>query len=103
MKREIGIVAAIMVIVFAISVARQVRADSQTFDPKAYFQSRCSSCHGSRAERRFNPDLPEQQMVDAILNGRKAERPPDMPGFAARGINVEQAKALIAYMRTLKH
>ena len=41
-------------------------------------------------------------MVDAILNGERMETPPDMPPFADKGINAERAKALIAYMKSLR-
>ena len=56
----------------------------------------------AEADKKFNPDLPENQMVDAILNGLPAETPPDMPAFADKGINEERAKALIAYMKSLR-
>ena len=56
----------------------------------------------AEADKKFNPDLPENQMVDAILNGLPAEPPPDMPTFADKGINEERAKALIAYMKSLR-
>ena len=51
---------------------------------------------------KFNPDLPEGQMVDAILNGMLMETPPDMPGFFQKGINEERAKPIIAYMKSLR-
>ena len=103
MNRGLEIVAAALVsTIFAVSVGAHLGSDGPTFEPKAYYRMRCASCHGSRAESRFNPDLPEQQMVEAILYGRKAERPPDMPSFGDKGINEERAKGLIAYMRAVK-
>ena len=41
-------------------------------------------------------------MVDAILYGEQLETPPDMPAFADKGINQERAKALIAFMKSLR-
>jgi len=78
------------------------RERNQSFDPKSYYKANCAGCHGSGAEKKFNPDLPESQMIDAILNGEKVETPPDMPAFADKGINQERAKALVAYMKSLR-
>ena len=41
-------------------------------------------------------------MIDAILNGLRMKTPPDMPAYANKGINEERAKALIAYMNSLR-
>jgi hypothetical protein len=30
------------------------------------------------------------------------EKPPNMPGFAEKGITADQAKALVAHMKSLK-
>src|SRR5712691_4875189 len=76
--------------------------EKQSFDPKAYYKLNCAECHGSEAEKRFNPDLPESQMIDSILNGAKAENTRDMPAFAEKGIDEQRAKALIAYMKSIR-
>ena len=75
---------------------------SQAFDSMAFYKNNCVGCHGSKAQKNFNPDLPEGQMVDSILNGVPMETPPDMPAFAEKGINEERAKALIAYMKSIR-
>ena len=41
-------------------------------------------------------------MVESILKGKKVEKPPNMPAFAEKGIDADQARALIAYMKSLK-
>jgi cytochrome c553 len=76
--------------------------EKQSFDPKAYYKPNCAECHGSEAEKRFNPDLPESQMIDSILNGAKAEDTRDMPAFAEKGIDEAKAKALINYMKSIR-
>lgn len=85
-------------------VSAQTRSarQKQTFDQVAFYKNNCVGCHGSKAEKKFNPDLPEGQMVDAILNGMRMEKPPDMPAFAAKRINEERAKDIIAYMKSLR-
>jgi len=80
----------------------QARTEKQPFNSPDYYRSNCAECHGKTAEKRFEPSLPEQQMVDAILYGEQLETPPDMPAFADKGINQERAKALIALMKSLK-
>ena|SRR5712692_7706199 len=74
----------------------------QAFEPAAYYKPNCEECHGSTAEKRFNPDNPEAQMIDSILNGAKAEGSKDMPAFAEKGIDETKAKALIAYMKSIR-
>jgi mono/diheme cytochrome c family protein len=76
--------------------------EKQTFDPKAYYKPNCAECHGSAAEKRFNPDSPESQMIDSILNGAKAENTRDMPAFAEKGIDEAKAKVLINYMKSIR-
>jgi len=41
-------------------------------------------------------------MIDSILNGAKAENTRDMPAFAEKGIDEQRAKALIAYMKSIR-
>jgi len=83
-------------------LSAQSRSEKQSFDSADYYKSNCAECHGKAAEKRFEPALPEPQMVDAILNGEQLETPPEMPAFADKGINEERAKALIAFMKSLR-
>jgi cytochrome c5 len=41
-------------------------------------------------------------MVQAILKGKKPEKPPNMPAYGEKGITEDQAKALVAFMKSLK-
>jgi mono/diheme cytochrome c family protein len=81
---------------------RRTTAVRREFDPKTFYKPNCEECHGSTAEKRFNPDNPESQMIDAILNGAKAEDTKDMPAFNQKGIDEQKAKILIAYMKSLR-
>jgi mono/diheme cytochrome c family protein len=76
--------------------------EKQSFDPKTFYKPNCAECHGSEAEKRFNPDLPDSQMIDSILNGAKAEGSKDMPAFAEKGIDETKAKVLINYMKSIR-
>lgn len=76
--------------------------DPQPGDAAGYYKAKCVACHGQKAEKRFDATLAEDQMVDAVLKGKKAEKPPNMPSFEAKGVNADQAKALVTYMKQLK-
>ena len=65
------------------------------------YLAKCVACHGAKAEKKFDATIPEADMVKAILTGKKGEKPPNMPAFEERGITPDQAKALIAYMKSI--
>jgi mono/diheme cytochrome c family protein len=77
-------------------------ANGDDFDAAGVFKAKCAMCHGPKAEKKFDATIPEDQMQAAILTGKKAEKPPNMPEFQSKGITAEQATALIAYMKSLK-
>jgi mono/diheme cytochrome c family protein len=92
-----------MVLLFtAVVVAFPLQGEVQPSDTAAYYKAKCGACHGQKAEKKFDVAMPEDQMVEAILKGKKLEKPPNMPGFEAKGVNAEQAKAMVAYMKQLK-
>jgi mono/diheme cytochrome c family protein len=97
----IGIAATV---IFAAALFMSVRAHSevQPSDPAAYYKTKCVACHGKKAEKKFDPSLPEEQMIEIILKGKKVEKPPHMPGYGDKGVSSEQAKALIDHMKHLK-
>ncbi|PWT95701.1 MAG: hypothetical protein C5B55_00970 [Blastocatellia bacterium] len=67
-----------------------------------FYKAKCTACHGAKAEKKFDATLPEDQLVDAVLKGKKAEKPPNMPSFEAKGVTADQAKGLVAFMKQLK-
>lgn len=85
-----------------LAVASAAASAQQPSDPAAYYKSKCLMCHGKKAEKKFNDTLTEGQMVEAVLKGKKAEKPPHMPAYGDKGVTAEQAKALIAHMKQLK-
>ena len=93
--------AALSALTFVSVFARTV-CNTQSFAPALYYKTNCAECHGKDADKKFEPVLPESQLVDAILNGEKMETPPDMPAFADKGINEERAKALVTYMKSFR-
>jgi hypothetical protein len=59
-------------------------------------------CDGPKAEKKFDSSLPDAQLVDIVMNGKKPEKPPNMPAYGAKGITADQAKALVEQMKQLK-
>lgn len=84
-----------------LSVA-PAQGDVQPSDPAAYYKAKCVMCHGQKAEKKFDPALTDEQHLDAILKGKKAEKPPNMPGYGEKGISAEQAKGLLDHMKQLR-
>ena len=75
---------------------------TQTFDAAHKYNATCKGCHGPKAEKKFNASLADDELMQAILKGKKAEKPPNMPGYETKGITAENAKALVDYMKSLK-
>ena len=83
-------------------VVASAQSDVQPSDTTAYFKAKCVMCHGKKAEKKFNTTLTDDQLVEVVLKGKKAEKPPHMPGYAEKGVSAEQAKALVDHMKQLK-
>ncbi len=78
------------------------QGEAQPSDPAAFYKAKCVACHGPKAEKKFDPALTEEQQLDAILKGKKPEKPPNMPAYGEKGVSPEQAKALLDYMKQLR-
>ncbi len=68
----------------------------------AIYKTKCAACHTAKAEKFFDPVKTDALLTEIILKGKKGAKPPFMPGFEAKEITAEQAKALVGYMRSLK-
>jgi mono/diheme cytochrome c family protein len=81
-----------------------VRAVSTVQDEAAAtYKAKCAMCHTAKADKFFDSSLKDEQLVETILKGEKKEKPPHMPEFASKGINAEQAQALVTHMRKLRN
>jgi mono/diheme cytochrome c family protein len=84
------------------AAAPKTRAAGEDFDAAGLYKAKCAMCHTATASKFFDTSKTDDQMVEVILKGMKTEKPPAMPAFEPKGVTAEQAKALAAYMRTLK-
>jgi mono/diheme cytochrome c family protein len=93
-----GLVLAATLLVVAIPA----RAGVDDFDAAGTYKAKCVACHGAKAEKKFDATLSDDDMAQVVLKGKKPEKPPNMPAFEERGITADQAKALVAYMKSIK-
>ena len=101
---KIRMVSATVLTAFALGmlVVASAQTDVQPSDTTAYYKGKCLMCHGKKAEKKFDTSLSDDQLVEIVLKGKKAEKPPHMPAYAEKGVSAEQAKALIDHMKQLK-
>jgi mono/diheme cytochrome c family protein len=78
------------------------RTSSQD-DTGALYKSKCFACHGATAEKKFDATKADDVLIETVLKGKKMEKPPNMPGYEEKGITADQAKALVAFMKSQKH
>lgn len=102
LKAMAGAVIGLVLLVTAVVAIPLQGGEVQPSDPAAYYKAKCGACHGQKAEKKFDPAMAEDQMVEAVLKGKKVEKPPNMPAFETKGVTAEQAKALVVYMKQLK-
>ena len=88
--------------VFLVSIAAQTETPKYTDAASYYKDAKCVVCHGQKAEKKFNTDLKDEEMAEIVLKGKKPEKPPNMPGYEAKGLTADQAKAMVCFMRSLK-
>jgi mono/diheme cytochrome c family protein len=83
--------------------ARARTSPANYFDAAADYKTmKCATCHGAKAEKKFDPAKSDDEHVQIILKGKKPEKPPNMPGYEAKGVTADQAKALLDYMKSLR-
>jgi mono/diheme cytochrome c family protein len=89
----------------AFSVFRTTPAAAITSamdEPAAAYKTKCAMCHSPKAEKFYDPAMPQDQQIDAVLKGKKAEKPPHMPAFEPKGMTADEAKALVEFMKGLR-
>ena len=101
-KISIGLVLLPLAGVMLVSTAtRSSSAAAQDFDAAATFKAKCAMCHGQNAEKKFDATKADDVLEATILKGNDTVTP-KMPSYEAKGVTAEQAKALAAYMKSLK-
>ena len=86
------------IILFSPASAR-ISAAGEDADTATLFKAKCAMCHGAKAEKKFDATKADDQLAQSVLKG--IEGPPKMPSYE-KTYSPEQAKALVAYMKSLK-
>lgn len=71
------------------------------FDAATTYKAKCAMCHGQKAEKKFDATKTDDALVETTLKG-KDDVTPKMPGYEAKGVTADQAKALVTLMKSLK-
>ena len=95
-------VAGVMVAATFVLAAVPARTTTDE-DTAALYKTKCFACHGATAEKKFDATKADDELIQIVLKGKKVEKPPNMPGFEERGLTADQAKALVAFMKSQKH
>lgn len=85
--------------VLLISVPASSASDDDT---AALYNAKCKMCHGATAEKKMDKTKADDALIQIVLDGKAAEKPPNMPAFKEKGISADQAKALVGFMKSLK-
>jgi mono/diheme cytochrome c family protein len=110
-KTVAAMLAAFFAVVVMVSTASRTAGYDQfdagtgsgrQFDGAATYKAKCVVCHGQKAEKKFDVSLPDQQLIDIVLKGKKPEKPPNMPAYGEKRVTTEQASALVEHMKQLK-
>src|ERR1044071_1482677 len=98
----VSIAGAILLTLLAIVSVGARHSSSEEFDAAKTYKGKCVACHGPKAEKKFDATKSDDEHVQIILKGKKAEKPPNMPGYEAKGVTADQAKALLDYMKSIR-
>jgi len=101
MKKSLAVLIGIPLVatMLLMSATASTAADDEI---AATYTSKCKMCHGATAEKKMDKTKADDELTQVVLKGKKAEKPPNMPGFEEKGMTAEQAKALVDYMKSLK-
>ena len=105
MMKKLKVITATVSIALVLGTLVVVSAGTNVQEPSdtaGYYKAKCVMCHGKKAEKKFDATLTDDQLVEIVLKGKKAAKPPHMPGYAEKGMTAEQAKAFVDHMKQLK-
>jgi cytochrome c5 len=103
MGRLLKVIFAMVALVLAgafLFVSTPARANDD--DTATLYNTKCKMCHGATAEKKIDKTKADDVLIQIVLDGKAAEKPPNMPAFKEKGITPDQAKALVGYMKSLQ-
>jgi mono/diheme cytochrome c family protein len=100
MKKIAAALIGIPLVAAALLVSVPARANDD--DTPAIYNTKCKMCHGATAEKKLDKTKADDALIQIVLDGKTADKPPNMPAFKEKGITPDQAKALVQYLKSLK-
>ena len=101
--RFVGLVLTAFVIALMLMIVSVPARTTSEDDAAAVYKAKCAMCHGATAEKKFDVTKPDADLVQTVLKGKKAEKPPNMPAYEEKGVTADQATALVTFMKSQKH
>lgn len=106
-KLAIAVIALPLLAIMFFSTSVRTRAAAAVAivaddDAATTYKAKCIVCHGPSAQKHFDASESDDKLVEIVLKGKKGEKPPFMPAYGEKSITEEQAKALVAHMKSLK-
>lgn len=101
MKKIAAVLVGIPLVAAALLISVPARSANDD-DVAALYNTKCKMCHGATAEKKLDKSKADDVLIAVVLDGKTAEKPPNMPAFKEKGITPDQAKALVDYMKSLK-
>jgi mono/diheme cytochrome c family protein len=86
----------LLAVLLLASAASPSRAQGEGVE--ATYKTKCSMCHGVKADKSFDSTKPDAALADAVLKGIK----PKMPSYDQK-LGSDQVKALVGYMKSLRN
>ena len=100
-------IALLLAIPMVLALLGIVTVGARTNDEEKVFNAvteykKCVACHGPKADKKFDVAKSDEEHIQIILKGKKAEKPPHMPAYESKGMTAEQAKAMLEHMKSLR-
>ena len=102
LKKVVIAIVATTLFAAGVLISATAQGEVPASDPGAFYKVKCVACHGQKAEKKFDSSMPDAQMIDIVMKGKKPEKPPNMPAYGEKGVTAEQAKGLVEHMKQLK-
>ena len=99
--KKIALVVAVVAFAVTLLVA-SAPARATDDDTATLYNTKCKMCHGAAAEKKFDATKADDLLIETVMKGKTMEKPPNMPAYGEKGVTVDQAKALVGYMKSLK-
>ena len=101
MKKIVAVLVGLPLVAAAFLICVPASRASEE-DTAALYASKCKMCHGATAEKKIDKTKADDALIQTVLDGKTAEKPPNMPAYKEKGISADQAKALVEFMKSLK-